>query len=132
MPWRYLLVWLLLAVVAIANGIIRQATYGRLLPDLAAHQLSTLTAVLAAWAVVWLAHRAWPIGSAAQARAIGAVWLIMTVLFEFGFGHYVADHSWARLLADYNLLEGRVWLLFLAWITVLPGVVYRSGRAAAD
>lgn len=131
MPWKYLLAWLLLAVVAIGNGIVRQATYGRLLPELTAHQVSTLTAILASWAVAWLVHRAWPIASATQAWAIGAAWLVMTVLFEFGFGHYVAGHPWARLLADYNLLEGRVWLLFLAWIAVLPRVVYRSGRPAA-
>jgi hypothetical protein len=132
MPWKYLLVWLLLAVVAIGNGIVRQATYGKLLPELSAHQLSTLTALLAAWAVVWLANRRWPIASAAHAWKIGAAWLLMTVLFEFGFGHYVAGHSWERLLADYNLLEGRVWLLFLAWITVLPRFVYGPGRQAAD
>lgn len=129
---RYLLVWLLLAVVAVGNGIVRQATYGKLVPELAAHQLSTLTAIMASWAVVWLVHRAWPIVSAGQAWAIGIAWLVLTILFEFGFGHYVAGHSWARLFADYNVLEGRVWLLFLAWITVLPRVVYRPGRLAAD
>ena len=129
MTTRYLLVWLLLAVVAIANGIVRQYTYGKLMSDLAAHQVSTVTAILATGAVVWGIHRYWPIDSAAQAWVIGASWLLMTVLFEFGFGHYVAGHSWDRLLADYNILQGRVWSLFLVWILVLPALVFSASRS---
>jgi hypothetical protein len=53
----------------------------------------------------------------------------MTVAFEFGFGHYVAGHSWSLLLADYNLLAGRVWSLFLIWITIVPYVTWRLANA---
>jgi hypothetical protein len=126
---RYLLVWLLLAVVAIVNGIVRETTYGSIVSELAAHQLSTVTAVLASGIVVWFVNRAWPIEFAAQAWIIGSLWLVCTVAFEFGFGHYVAGHSWPRLLADYNLLAGRVWALFLLWVLVLPYLVFTlAGR----
>ena len=121
---RYLMVWLLLAVVAVANGIVRESTYGKVVSELAAHQLSTVTGILASGAVVWLVNRVWPIESAAQAWIIGSLWLVCTVAFEFGFGHYVAGHSWERLLADYNLFAGRVWALFLLWVLVLPYVVF--------
>ena len=124
---RYLLFWLILAVVAVLNGVLRQATYGRHLPELAAHQVSTVTGILLTGAVVWILSRFWPIGSAKEAWVIGACWLLMTVAFEFGFGHYVAGHSWSRLFADYNLADGRVWSLFLAWIAVLPYLSWRIG-----
>ena len=127
---RYLLVWLLLAIVGITNGIIRQATYGKSVSDLVAHQISTGTAILASGAVVWLVNRAWPIESPAQAWSIGVCWLILTVAFEFGFGHYVAGHSWERLLADYNIVSGRVWSLFLVWIAVMPYVVFKLASRA--
>ena len=52
----------------------------------------------------------------------------MTVAFEFGFGHFVAGHSWQRLLGDYNLLEGRVWLLFLLWILVVVPLLHGMSR----
>ena len=42
----------------------------------------------------------------------------------------VAGHSWARLLADYNLFAGRVWSLFLVWITVAPYVTWRLANAS--
>lgn len=130
MVTKYLLVWFLLAIVAIANGVLRQSTYGKAVPELAAHQISTVTAILASGAVVWVVNRFWPIQSVSQAWTIGACWLVMTIIFEFGFGHYVARHSWSRLFADYNLLEGRVWSLFLVWIAVLPYVVFRTTHTA--
>ena len=119
--------WLILAVVAVLNGVLRQATYGRHLPELAAHQVSTVTGILLIGAVVWKLSRFWPIGSAKEAWIIGFCWLSMTIAFEFGFGHYVAGHSWSRLFADYNLADGRVWSLFLVWIAVLPYLVWRTG-----
>jgi len=128
---KYLLVWFLLAIVAIANGIVRQSTYGKSVSDLAAHQISTITAILASGAVVWFVNRFWPIEAASQARAIGFSWLVLTIVFEFGFGHYVAGHSWNTLLADYNLLKGRVWPLFLVWVTVMPFVIYKVAAKAA-
>lgn len=127
MVTQYLFFWLILAVVAISNGVLRQATYGRLISELAAHQVSTVTGILLTGAVVWILSRFWPIGSAKEAWVIGACWLLMTVAFEFGFGHYVAGHSWSRLFADYNLADGRVWSLFLAWIAVLPYLSWRIG-----
>lgn len=122
---KYLFVWFLLAIVATANGVIRQSTYGKTLPDLTAHQISTVTAILASGLVVWSMNRLWPIESTSQAWTIGCCWLMLTVAFEFGFGHYVAGHSWDKLLADYDLLRGRVWSLFLVWIAVLPYVIFK-------
>ena len=125
---RYLLFWPALALIAIINGSLRQFTYGKHMAELPAHQLSTVTGILLTGAAVWLLNRAWPIGSAKAAWTIGGCWLLMTICFEFGFGHYIAGHSWTRLLADYNLFAGRVWSLFLAWIAVLPYVIWRTGK----
>jgi len=122
---KYMLVWLVLAVVATLNGILRQFTYGKSLSDLVAHQVSTVTAILLTGLVVWQFNRIWPIESAAQAITIGVLWLLATMAFEFGFGHYVAGHSWDHLLADHKLFEGRIWSLFLVWMAVLPFVIYR-------
>ena len=63
-----------------------------------------------------------------QALGLGVLWLVMTVTFEFSFGHWVAGHSWSRLLADYDLAAGRVWILFLLWITLLPWIAWRGHR----
>jgi hypothetical protein len=128
---KYLLLWPVLAIIAIANGVIRQTTYGKVVPELAAHQISTITAILATGAVVWGLSRIWPLESSSQAWTVGILWLLLTIIFEFGFGHFVAGHSWAKLLADYNLINGRVWILFLIWVAVMPFVFYRWAQYAA-
>jgi hypothetical protein len=121
---RYALAWLGLAVLAILNGSLRVFTYGKLMPELTAHQVSTLTGVVFVGIAVALLHRRWPIRSSRQASAIGLMWVCMTVFFEFGFGHYVMGHPWSRLLHDYDLSSGRVWSVFLLWLGVAPYCIW--------
>lgn len=56
------------------------------------------------------------------------MWLGMTIIFEFGFGHYIMKNSWPKLLGDYNIFAGRVWSLFLVWITIAPYLFYAVGK----
>ena len=44
---------------------------------------------------------------------VGTVWVALTVAFEFVAGHYVFGNSWERLIADYNVFRGRIWILVL-------------------
>ena len=44
-------------------------------------------------------------------------WLVLSLLFEFGFFHYVMHEPWEKLLADYNIFRGR--LLIIVWLTTL-------------
>lgn len=122
---KYLLAWLGLPVIGIVNGTIRQFLYRDALGDLAAHQLSTVTGILLFGLYIWLLSRWWPLPSARAAITVGLLWLALTIGFEFIFGHYVVGNSWERLLADYNLLAGRVWVLVLIWITIAPYIFYR-------
>ena len=122
---RYMLAWLGLPIIGIINGAIRQLLYRDALGDLTAHQVSTVTGILLFGLYIWLLSRWWPLPSARAAITVGLLWLALTIGFEFIFGHYVMGNSWERLLADYNLLAGRVWVLVLIWITIAPYVFYR-------
>ena len=121
----YMLAWLGMVVLAILNGIIREKFYGQSMPELSAHQLSTLIAVILFGIYIFVLTGAFQIQSAKHAVTIGGIWLMMTVLFEFVFGHFVAGHSWTRLFMDYNILKGRVWILVLIWTCIAPYVFYR-------
>lgn len=61
----------------------------------------------------------------ADAIAIGLLWVVLTVAFEFGFGHYGAHKPWPELLADYKLARGRIWVLVLVTIVAAPYVTAR-------
>lgn len=121
----YLIGWAGLVVLAILNGSIRQFGYSGLMTELSAHQLSTLIFILLIAAYTWFLSGAVRPESAGQALLIGLIWLCLTVLFEFGFGHYVAGHSWEKLFHDYNLLQGRLWLLVLVWTMLAPFTMFR-------
>ncbi|AFY69814.1 hypothetical protein Pse7367_1525 [Thalassoporum mexicanum PCC 7367] len=120
----YILAWLGMAAIAILNGVIREAVYRKFMGELKAHQISTLTGSVAIGIYIWTLMYFLPLQFATQALAIGVIWLLMTIAFEFGFGHYVMQHPWTKLLADYNLRRGRVWPLFLLWLTVAPLVMF--------
>ena len=122
---KYMIGWLPLVVIAILNGILRQVGYSKLVGELTAHQISTLTGIILMGLYIWWLTGFWKIESSGQAVAIGLIWLGMTVVFEFVFGHYVMGHPWKKLFHDYNLLEGRVWVFVLIWTTIAPLLFYK-------
>jgi len=125
---RYLIAWIPMVAIAMINGLIREKWYGTHLDELRAHQISTVTLSVFFGLYLWAIGRVWQLESGGQSLGIGLMWLLMTVLFECIFGHYVAGHPWRRLGYDYNLFAGRLWGLFLAWVAVAPYIVYRLQR----
>jgi hypothetical protein len=117
---RWTVAWVGGAVIGIANGVLREATYGRRVSESSAHRLSGATGVLAFAAYFAALQRRWPLPTAHAAWTVGRRWLVLTVAFELGFGRAVAGQSWRELLADYDLAHGRTWPLVLAWIGVGP------------
>ena len=126
----YTLAWIPMVFIAIANAIVREMLYGQSMSELSAHQVSTVTAVILFGIYIWILARVWKIQTASQALTIGLVWLALTAAFEFLFGHFVMAHSWSRLLEDYNIFNGRLWLLVLIWITVAPYLFFRLVSAS--
>ena len=122
--WKYILLWVPLVFIAIANGVVRQVWYGRYISELQAHQLSSLIGLVLFGIYIWIMVRWFRPVTAAQPWSIGFLWLGLTVAFEFLFGHYVAGHPWSRLFQDYNLFAGRLWVLVLLWLTLAPPLFY--------
>jgi hypothetical protein len=126
---RYLLAWIPMLVIAVANGALRQLMFSKFMSELRAHQLSTVTGSVLVGAFIWIVIHLWPPVSAGEARSIGLVWLALTVAFECLIGRVLMKRSWAQVLADYNLLGGRVWVLFLIWLTIAPWVFFQLRSA---
>jgi len=128
--FRIVAVWMLLLVVAVANGAAREFL---LVPRLGAqtgHVVSTVILCAAILAVAlftirWIAPR-----GRRGALWVGGTWLALTLGFEFLAGHYVLGNSWEKLFADYNLLRGRVWVLVLVATLFAPAWAYGWKRSA--
>jgi hypothetical protein len=127
---RYVLAWIPMLIIAIANGALRQTTFAKVMPELRAHQLSTLIGSVLIGLFIWFLIRMWPPSSGRQAMLIGVVWLLLTVAFEFFMGLVLAHRPLAHVLQDYDLAAGRVWVLFLVWLTLAPWVFFRLRNAA--
>ena len=112
-------------VIAIANGALRQVTFAKVMPELRAHQLSTVIGSVLMGLFIWAVVRLWPPASTRQALLIGLIWLALTVAFELVFGRFVMHSPWSKLLGDYNVFKGRVWAVFLIWLTLAPYVFFR-------
>ncbi|MBF2063164.1 MAG: hypothetical protein IGS39_01835 [Calothrix sp. C42_A2020_038] len=122
--WQYILAWFPMILIAIFNAGIRESIYAKYFSELRAHQVSTLTGIILFGLYIWVLTNAWPIQSTTQAVTIGLIWLGLTIAFEFLFGYYVMGHEWSQLLADYNLLAGRIWIFVLIWIAIAPFIFY--------
>ncbi len=123
--WKYLLLWLPMLLIAFANGALRETWLRKHAGELPAHQISTALLVLLFGVYIGIVVRVWPPASAAQALAIGLLWLGLTLAFEFLFGHYASGRAWNALLHEYDVLAGRLWVLVPLWVAVAPYVFYR-------
>jgi hypothetical protein len=125
---RYLAAWFPMLALAIANGALRQATYGKRIPELRAHQLSTAIGAAVFGVYIGFVIRVWPPVSTQQALQVGLLWLALTIAFEFFMGLVLARRPLNQVLRDYHVTRGRVWVLLLLWITVAPVLFHLLDR----
>jgi hypothetical protein len=132
---RAAVVWLAILAFASLNGAVRDLVVAPRMGDTAARALSTLVLSGVVLLVTWLSIRWVGPRSARQARAVGMFWLVLTLAFEFGAGR-LSGKPWSVVLADYDILRGRIWLLvpivtFLApfWLGRVRGL-WTGGASA--
>ena len=120
MLFRAILIWVGILILASINGAVRDLLVAPRFGDLIARAISTiilciLIALVTWWSIVWIR----PLNNRA-ALGIGIVWLVLTLTFEFGFGHFVSRRPWTELLADYDVQRGRIWVLVLIATLLAP------------
>ena len=121
--------WLGAAVLGVVNGAIREAAYKERVGESTANQISVAPLIALLGLYFWTLQRRWPLPTTKGALEIGSAWVVLTILFELGFGHYVAGDSWSELLENYDVTEGNLWVLVLLWIGVGPAAARTAARA---
>jgi hypothetical protein len=120
------IMWLILAVLAILNGLIREFGVKKLIGEPWANHISVATGIIIIFFATYLFFKIFKsIFRLKDAILIGICWVILTVAFEFLFGHYVTGHNWEELLAQYNVMDGNLWPLALLAIGLSPWAAYR-------
>ena len=108
-----LIPWFLLVILAIINGFIRQKFIFPKVGEQKAHVIGTIIFLILQFILIFVYVKISLIRESSILLEVGVFCVILTVLFEFGFGHYIMKHPWSKLLADYNIFKGRIWLLVL-------------------
>ena len=128
MTRKYLLAWIPMVFLAILNGGLRDFTYGQVISQNLAHQVSTITLILVFTVYVWVLGRIWPLASLRQAALVGAVWLLLTVAFEFALGRFLSGLSWEEMFRAYNFLSGNLWILVPLSVGLLPTIFFLTSQ----
>lgn len=119
---RAITAWLLLVPLMIANGALREAVFSPRVGDAAANRLSVLTGSLLIAAVACFTARWIGVRGVNSGLRIGLLWLVLTLLFEFGVFGLFLRVPWHRLLHEYAFWDGRLWVLVLATSVAAPAL----------
>jgi len=126
-----LLAWLVLAVVMFANGAFRVLVLQPRLGESLARQVATISGILIVLALTYpLLVWGRPAATGRDLLGVGLLWLVLTLVFEFGMG-WISGASLDAILADYDLRRGRLWPVALVAILLAPwlwGTALRSGK----
>jgi hypothetical protein len=122
---RALVVWLLMMATETIHGVLRNRFLVPVIGDVGSRQIgvligSALILGLAILTIGWI-HPT----SERSLLAIGAMWLTLTLAFEFGLGRALG-RPWAAMLADYDLSRGGLLSIGMVVVALSPG----SPRAA--
>jgi hypothetical protein len=111
-------------IIAVLNGATRDLWYKKYTGELLGHQISTITLIILFGFFIWLVIYKLPPVSGQEAIFTGLLWLMLTLMFEFGFGLF-RGNSWSKLLNDYNISKGRIWILIPIWTAIAPYIFYK-------
>lgn len=120
-----LAIWPIFLVTAVSLGAFREDVIAPAFGEQTAHVVGTLLFVSVMLAIQWVfVARVRAAVSPKDLWLVGVMWTTMTMCFEFGFFHFVAGVPWEKLLADYNIFAGRLWVLVLLTTLCGPRLIY--------
>jgi hypothetical protein len=125
---RAIVVWLVLLVIASVNGAVRELLLIPRIGAAAGRAVSSLLLSAFILGVTWLTIEWIGPSSSRDAWRVGVLWVVLTLAFEFLGGHYLFGSPWPNLLADYNLFQGRIWVLVLIVTAIAPRLCAPSRR----
>lgn len=119
---RGFLVWLIIIFAEAVHGTLRGLFLAPLVGDFKARQIAVFSGtviifIIALLTVKWIKADRLP-----QLVAVGFIWLLCTVVFEFSLGYYILNFPWERMISDYNMAEGGLLPIGLFMMTLTPAL----------
>jgi hypothetical protein len=117
---KAMMLWFVIVVAAILNGIFREKV---LVPAIGANIALPLSGTLLAALVFLVTLTLISFFESTEPNVyiwVGLFWVLLTLSFEFLFGHYVAGKSWQEIMNVLNIKKGDLFLLVLIVTAISP------------
>ena len=119
-------VWLVIMFAESVHGTVRQIFLAPAVGDFTARRIAFFTGMLLIFAIAYLLARWIAAPTAAALFAIGALWAVLTLAFEFGIGYFALGYTRERLLEDYDVSRGGLMGLGIVYMIFVPYVAARA------
>lgn len=118
-------IWLCFVIAAIINGAVREKLLTPLLGSalslpLSGVTLSALVFLITYFTLVFLGE----VKPKLYLR-IGLFWIVLTLAFEYLWGHYVAGKSWDEIHQVFNIFKGNLFIIVLIVTALSPRIAAR-------
>jgi hypothetical protein len=104
---------LAILVLAILNGILREKVLVPALGSAAGLVASGILLSVCILFIAWMGAPWYGLLPSRQWFLIGVFWLLLTLIFEFGFGRIAQHKTWTELFEAYTFKGGNIWPLVL-------------------
>ena len=119
-------------VIETLHGIARRFLLEPLVGDVRARQIAVFTGSVLILATAFSFIRCLKDALTIQLLLVGAMWVILTILFEVLIGRFALNLSWERILSDYDLRKGSLMPIGLLVMFLAPLVTAKMrGRSMA-
>jgi hypothetical protein len=117
---RALGIWLVLIGAEFVHGILRAIFLVPVVGNFGSRQIGVFTGSILILAIAYLLVPWLHATDKRSLISVGVLWVVLTVVFEFGFGHFVLGRSWQDLASDYNVLRGGFLLIGISVLMFAP------------
>ena len=122
MHWRRTIaVWILIAVAESIHGVIRQLFIAPIIGELPARQVGVFVTSALILLIAYLTTRWLDARTLKNQLQIGAVWVVLMLIFEFCLGAALGVTR-TQMLADYNLAQGGLMGFGFAFLLFAPAI----------
>lgn len=123
---KALVLWFAILLLAILNGTLREKA---LIPAFGGFTSFIASGTILSICIFFVAFAAAPWYGLLTSRGwlmVGALWLLLTLIFEFTFGLFAQHKTWAELIEAYTFQGGNIWPLVLVVTFISPWLAAKS------